>query len=134
MAHVFVEASVSARRTATVRFLVDTGATYTIVPPALIRKVGAPVLGRRFRVSPADGRARRLQACLLGIRIGRRAGATTALVLPGAEPLLGVETLEVLGLRVDPVRRRIEPTRAQTALLVGARGPGATRLRDPLRR
>ena len=48
-----------------------------------------------------------------------REGPTTALLLPGSDPLLGVETLEALGLTVNPRRRRLEPTRPHTALLYG---------------
>ena len=101
--------------------LVDTGATFTIIAPALARRIGAATLARRFRVSLADGSTRKLRACAIGIRIGRREGPTTALLLDGDEPLLGAETLETLGLKVDPRTRRVEPSRAHGALLVGVR-------------
>jgi len=52
-----------------------------------------------------------------------RAIPTIALLLPGSDPLLGVETLEALGLKINPERRRLEPSREQTALLVGVRRP-----------
>jgi predicted aspartyl protease len=112
---------VAARRAATAEFLVDTGATHTIIPPLLARKVGAPVLPQRFEVSLADGRKRRLRACSLGVTVAGRTGPTIALLLPGSEALLGVETLEALGLRVNPEKRRLEPSRSHTALLVGLR-------------
>jgi clan AA aspartic protease len=121
MGHVIVTAKVSARRTATARFLVDTGATHTIVPPALARKIGAPTLPQSFEVTLADGTRRRLKACSLGVTVARRTGPTIALLLSGSEPLLGVETLEALGLKVNPQKRRLEPSRAEAALLVGVR-------------
>jgi len=121
MAHVFVTARVYARRSATAEFLVDTGATYSIVPPSLARKVGAPAFPHTFAVSLADGTTRRLRACTVGVTVAGRTGPTTALVLAGAEPLLGAETLEVLGLKVNPDKGRLEPTRTHAALLVGAR-------------
>src|SRR6266516_780805 len=117
--HIVVRARLSARRSATVDFLVDTGATHSIVPPALARKVGAPTLPQRFEVSLADGRRRRLKACSMSVSVGGRTGPTIALLLPGSDPLLGVETLEALGLKVNHERRRLEPSRVQTALLVG---------------
>ncbi len=120
--HIVVRARLSARRSATADFLVDTGATHSIVPPALARKVGAPTLPQRFEVSLAD-RRRRLKTCSIGVTVGGRTGPTIALLLPGSDPLLGVETLEALGLKVNPERRRLEPSRAQTALLVGVRRP-----------
>src|SRR6266446_467831 len=61
--HIVVRVRLSARRSATADFLVDTGATHSIVPPALARKVGAPTLPQRFEVLLADGRRRRLKAC-----------------------------------------------------------------------
>jgi clan AA aspartic protease len=121
MGDVWVTAKLSARRSATASFLVDTGATHTIIPPALARKVGAPTLPQRFEVSLADGTKRRLKACSVGVSAAGRTGPTIALLLPRAEPLLGVETLEALGVRVNPSTQRLEPSRAQTALLVGVR-------------
>ena len=45
----------------------------------------------------------------------------TALLIAGSEPLLGVETLEALGLKVDPKRGTLEPTRGHAVMLVGVR-------------
>src|SRR3989442_673947 len=114
-------ARLSARRSAPADFLVDTGATHSIVPPALARKVGAPTLPQRFEVSLADGGRRRLKACSMSVSVAGRTGPTIALLLPGSDPLLGVETLEALGLKVNPEGRRLEPSRSQTALLVDVR-------------
>lgn len=121
MGLVTVRAKISARRKASVDFLVDTGATYTVIPPELAKKIGAEPSSERFHVTLADGRARRLEACLVGVELAGRKGPTTALILPGAEPLLGAETLEALGLRVDPRKRRVEPTRSRAGVLVGVR-------------
>jgi hypothetical protein len=55
---------------------------------------------------------------LLTETVAGRTSPTTALLLPGAEPLLGVETLAALGLKVNPERLRLEP---HPALLVGLR-------------
>ena len=54
----------------------------------------------------------------MSVSVAGRTGPTIALLLPGSDPLLGVETLEALGLKVNPERRRLEPSRTQT-LLVG---------------
>src|SRR5205814_1831106 len=84
------------------------------VPPGLAREVGAPMLPQKFVVSLTDGTKRRLRACSIGVTtIAGRSGPTIALVLPGSEPLLGVETLEVLGLKVNPDKGRLEATRAR---------------------
>jgi hypothetical protein len=56
----------------------------------------------------------------ISVSVAGRTGPPIALLLPGSDPLLGVETLEALGLKVNPEKRRLEPSRTQTALLVGA--------------
>ena len=121
MGHVYAEARVFGRRSASARFLVDSGATYTIVPPALARRVGATTLVARFTVSLADGSKRRLRACTMGIELCKRTAPMTALILAGSELLLGVETLEALGLRINPATGRLEPSRAHAVLLAGVR-------------
>ena len=131
MGHVYVDAAIFARRRTTARFLVDTGAMHTIVPPALARQIGATTLSGHFAVTLAGGSRRRLKVCSVGIEVCDRTGPTTALVPPGGEPLLGVEAR---GLRVNPAARCLEPTRAQTALLVGVRPTPARRARHRRRR
>ncbi len=121
MGHVYTEARVFARRSVTLRFLVDTGATYTIVAPSVAQQIGTTPLPKRFRVSLADGTERNLKACTMGIETCGRTAPMTALLLAGSEALLGMETLEALGLRVNPSSRKLEPSRAQAALLVSAR-------------
>ena len=120
MGHVYVQARVFARRSAEARFLVDTGGTYSIVPPELARKLGAVSGPAKFRVSLADGSKRSLKACTMGIDLFHRTAPM---------PILGVETLEALGLRVNPSKRTLEPTRAQAALLVSVRLPAAATTR-----
>ena len=121
MGHVFVQGRVFARRSTHVRFLVDSGATYTLLPSAVARRVEAPILAREFPVSLADGSIRRLKACTVGIELLERTAPMTALLLPKGDALLGIEALEALGLRINPNSGKLEPTRAQTVLLVGAR-------------
>jgi hypothetical protein len=60
----------------------------------------------------------------MGIELLNRTAPMTALLMPGADPLLGAEPLEALGLRVNPSTRRLEPTRAHAVLLVGVRMAG----------
>ena len=119
MGHVRVQAIVSARRSEGATFLVDTGSTFTVIPPDLADRIGAVLLPKRFQVRLADGTVRRPRVCTIGIRLMEREVPTAALVFPGSDPLLGVETLEALGLTVNPRRRRLEPTRPYTALLYG---------------
>src|SRR5207247_6046589 len=59
----------------------------------------------------------------MGVELCGRTAPMTALLSRGGEPRLGMETLEALGLRVNPERRTLEPTRGQAVLLVGIRLP-----------
>ncbi len=95
------------RRWETVEALVDTGASYTLVPRPLLERLG---VAARFR-QPfilADGR----QAdCDMAETLVRLNGQTrTTLIIFGEEPavpLLGAYTLEGFGLAPDPVNRRL---------------------------
>lgn len=89
--------------------VVDTGASYTIVPAGLLRELGVSPVDR-FRLVLADGRRAEYDM--------RRAFATIdgctelTLVLFGednASPLLGAYTLEGLRLAADPVHQRLVP-------------------------
>jgi predicted aspartyl protease len=55
------------------------------------------------------------------VQIGDRRALATVLVTDCDEPLLGVETLEALGLAVDPSTGTLRPTRKYTVRLGGMR-------------
>ncbi len=93
------------------RFLVDTGAVYTVLPERLWRRLGLQSTETAEFVL-ADGTAvrRGLAECRFGIA-GRV--ATSPVVLGEGEdvPSLGAVTLETLRLMVDPLSRRLHPVR-----------------------
>ena len=53
------------------------------------------------------------------MRIDGREAATIFWIGPCEEPLLGVETLEALGLAVDPAKARLRATRPYATRLGG---------------
>ena len=94
-----------------VEFLLDSGATYTLVPDGVWQRLGlAPK--RRVTFTLADGTRveRSVSECHLTLPEG---DGHTPVILgdPGDEPLLGVVTLEILGLVLDPFKRTLEPMR-----------------------
>ena len=96
-----------------VRFLIDSGATYSLLPEPVWKAIGL-FPSREMRFVLADGTTvhRSVGECYLALAQG---GGHTPVVLgePGdAEPLLGVVTLEILGLVFDPFRRTLHPMRA----------------------
>jgi len=105
----------------TARMLVDTGATYSVIPPRLARRLGIRRPRRSLSVRLADGRRVRLGADLAIVKIDGREAPTTILVGKVDEPILGVEALEALGLVVDPAKKRLTPSRPYAVRLGGYR-------------
>ena len=105
------------KRKATVRFLVDSGATYTLVPHPTWRTIGL-TKKRSVTFSLADGTMveRDVSECHLTLTQG---AAHTPVILgkPGDEALLGVVTLEILGLVLNPFDRSLQPARMMLAAL-----------------
>ena len=103
--------------------LVDTGATYTLVPAPILRRLGVePIRRQTFLI--ADGSRVEREVGWLLVRIGGEESPTVVVFGDeDAEPLLGAVTLEEFGLGVDPVRRRLVPV---DGYLVGLR-PGGER-------
>jgi len=106
MGIVRIAVTLSGRRSERVKAMVDTGATYTVVPAAVARKIGLKELKPVF-VQLADGSRRKFPVATAMVRVNGRSAPATVLVAPAGEVLLGAETLEVLGLVVDPKRRRV---------------------------
>ena len=95
-----------------VEALVDTGASYTVVPASQLRRLGVTAR-EHIEFELADGRIIELGIGEARVRIDGR--DTVTLVVfgeEGASPLLGAYTLEGVRLAVDPLRQRLVPTRA----------------------
>jgi clan AA aspartic protease len=117
MGHIEQRVILSGDKTATVQMLVDTGATFSIIPEALAHTLRIRPHRRRVTITLADGRRARVQAGTAIFRIGGREAPATILIGDVIEPILGVETLEALGLTVDPRRQRLKPSRQYTVRL-----------------
>jgi clan AA aspartic protease len=87
--------------------MVDTGATYTVIPAGISKRIGLKTL-KPIKVQLADGTFKRFPVATAMVGINGRSAPATVLVSPAGEVLLGAETLEVLGLVVDPRRRRVK--------------------------
>jgi predicted aspartyl protease len=89
--------------------LVDTGATYTTVPVALLDRLGVRPHAR-IAFLLADGREIEEDIGRTWVRIGDRAEVTVVVFgAPGSPVLLGAYALEGLRLAADPVNRRLVP-------------------------
>jgi clan AA aspartic protease len=100
---------------ASVRFLVDSGATYTLVPAEQARELGLKPK-RTMTFSLADGTPveRHVSECHLSLPQGE---GHTPVILgePGDEALLGAITLEEFGLVLNPFTRKLQPMRMMLA-------------------
>jgi len=103
------------RRAADVDMVVDSGAVYSIVPAAVLRRIGvAPRDVQNFGL--ANGGTVRRAIGDVRYEIDRCAGAAPVIFgRRGHASLLGVVTLEALGLRLDPLRRTLQPLKLMIA-------------------
>jgi len=90
--------------------LVDTGATYTVMPLNISDKLGLRVVGKKD-VETAKGLVQ-LDESFAIVEIEGKRGLTPLLVSRDLKDLLiGVLTLEALGLMVDPTTGKLKETR-----------------------
>ncbi|MFQ6075676.1 MAG: retroviral-like aspartic protease family protein [Candidatus Bathyarchaeia archaeon] len=90
---------------------VDTGATYTVLPKETLERIGVIRLPRGIKTELGDGRMREAEVYTVSIGIDDREGPAFAITFEGAKSVVGVQTLEALGLKVDPTKGALEPTR-----------------------
>ena len=90
-------------------FIVDSGATYSVVPASVLRRLKIKPLGREsFRLANGTSIVRRKGTAIFRYQkwIG---GAAVIFGEEGDATLLGALTLEALGLALDPIRRELKP-------------------------
>ena len=88
-------------------FLVDTGATDTMVPASALNRVGIRSVGRH-QYEMADGSRVEYEFGLAQIEFMDEITAGRVIFGPeGVEPILGVTALESVGVVVDPANQRL---------------------------
>ena len=89
-------------------FLVDTGATDSLVPRPHLEAIGLEPEGKRV-YELADGSEIAADVAVAKIEfMGELVGGTVIFGDADAEPLLGVTALESVGIEVDPVNQRLK--------------------------
>ena len=93
-----------------VRFLVDSGAQYTLLPGEAWQKIGL-VPRRRQQFQLADGTVMERDIGNCVVRLEALGETPTPVVMgrPGDVALLGAVTLEELGLVLNPFTRTLHP-------------------------
>jgi clan AA aspartic protease len=95
----------------TARFLVDSGATYTLLPQKVWQAIGLePKRAVTFTLADGTTVERKVSECHIALPQGE---GHTPVILgePGDEALLGTVTLEILGLVLNPFTRELQPMR-----------------------
>jgi clan AA aspartic protease len=90
-----------------IEFLVDSGATYSVIPADVLDRLGIkPITEQSFRL--ADGRKITRSKGVALFRYRERVGGADVIFgEPGDSNLLGAFTLEALGLSLDPLKREL---------------------------
>jgi len=91
-----------------VRMLVDTGSTYIVLNPQLIRELDLYETPYSVSLTPADGRRVRAKLYLAEVEVKGRRGPAFIAELDTPIPLLGVYALETLGFKVNPRTGELE--------------------------
>jgi predicted aspartyl protease len=100
-----------ARRARRVRFLVDSGAVYSVLRRTDWQALGlAPERTLEFVLADGTTLTRGVSECSFEIE-GRRATSPVVLGESEDEALLGAVTLETLGLMLNPLSRTLQPMR-----------------------
>ncbi len=117
MGIIYIEGEVRGKsgKVASVRFLVDSGASYTLLSEKDWRAIAIEAK-RRMAFTLADGTQieRNIGECHITLPQGE--GHTPVILGEGDdEPLLGGVTLEILGLVLNPFNRTLQPMRMMLA-------------------
>jgi clan AA aspartic protease len=114
--HVYAEVELKGTKAEKeVRMFVDTGATRTIIPYEIAEEIGVQKTPYHDKVEYGDGNIRELEVATLKLKIARREATDIVYLDDIKEPILGVYTLETLGLKVNPQSGEIEPSRSWVA-------------------
>jgi len=90
-------------------FIVDTGAIYTVIPKSVAEELKLKETGRRkFKIANGDVVEYPVSEAYITIN-GEGVTSVVAIADEKTPLLLGVTTLELLGLRVDPVTGKLTP-------------------------
>jgi clan AA aspartic protease len=103
-----------------VEFLIDSGAIYSVVPTSILDRLGIkPIAEQEFILANGAKIVRKKGIALF--KYGERIGGADVIFGEDEDSiLLGVFTLEALGLVLDPLRRELQPLPMVLAL-VGAK-------------
>lgn len=97
------------RKKARARFLVDSGALYTVAPEATLKRLGIKPHGSRvFTLADGTQITRRMGNAFFKLN-GEVAASPVIFGEQGDSNLFGIVSLEALGYMLDPMKRELRP-------------------------
>jgi clan AA aspartic protease len=97
------------RRSIKLQLMVDSGALYSVVPATTLRRLGIEPHGTRTFIL-ADGTEIKRKMGAATFRVGKNIGTSTVIFGERDDAaLLGIVSLEDLGLMLDPLKRVLQP-------------------------
>lgn len=90
---------------------VDTGATFSFVEEDVLKEIGAPKLPSKTEIELGDGKKVLADAYGVVVKYDGKEVPTIVLTFPGTKRVIGIETLEAIGLRVNPITHKLEYVR-----------------------
>jgi len=90
--------------------LIDIGINRLVIPREIAKKIGVKPM-YRIKTEHGDGSIREVDVGPVFIEIMGRGAPDWATIVEKGEVCVGAETLETLGLAVDPVTGELYPTR-----------------------
>jgi predicted aspartyl protease len=91
--------------------LIDTGATYTVLSEEILEEVGAWGPLSEIEVGLGNGEKVKAKAYGVAIKIEEVEAPSISITFKGAQTVIGVETMESIGLKLDPTTGKFEFTR-----------------------
>lgn len=91
--------------------LIDTGATYTFLPKEILDEIGASIIPGEVEIELRDSKKVKGEAYGVRVKIRDVGAPGIAITFEGAKTVVGVETLESAGLKLDPTTGNLEFTR-----------------------
>jgi predicted aspartyl protease len=96
---------------AELELLVDTVATFTLISSAVFQEIGVQADGK-FKLKTADSKFIGRDGSMVWVEVEGK-GYKVPVIVGDEEdaPVLGVTTLEILGLELDPITKKLKPTK-----------------------
>ena len=113
MGHLYTDMTIRGSKAAVElkNVLIDTGATYTVLPEEILEQMGAARIPTEVEIELGNGERVKANAYGVAIKIEEVEAPSMSITFEGAQTVIGVETLESIGLKLDPTTSRLEFTR-----------------------